>query len=458
MDVIVERKLGMGAFASVYLVKTKFSDDNYYQLALKVMELSRDDERKKAMMRHEVKILRQNHHDNIVLCQADFERNDHIMLVLEYCGGGDLAGYIESLKPSNYLEEKKIIFLAVQIASAIEYLHEHHIIHRDLKPANIFLTEDQTIKVGDLGISRSLESTLAKAKTFIGTPLYMAPEILNYQDYSYKADVWSFGCIFYELMCLKYPFKHTTKEEENILENIREGSDFAKGALQLDEMKRMTAADLHSFLVGMVDHDLIKTVKTSTAIGQPQLPSHKKLIKALNDFHRKASTLDLSSASEENYSDDFESDSEDEDELKDTLMATAIKKMNIQQSDTATTSSIHADKPKKAEITKKKKRDSILKVKVKSKAKNDSLMVYTRGQRVSYNNSDEIGYGDSDETDAFSSNVQQMCKKDIGEEKYERVLSLISSIKDKQTLKKPLKKMLGKDNFKKYEHHFLKRH
>ncbi|KAK6176481.1 hypothetical protein SNE40_014761 [Patella caerulea] len=445
MDVTVERKLGRGAFASVYLVKTKYSDDDYYQFALKVMELSRNDERKKAMMRHEVKILRQNQHNNIVLCQADFERNDHIMLVLEYCGGGDLAGYIESLKPSYYLEEKHIIVLAAQIASAIEYLHNHHIIHRDLKPANIFLTEDQTIKVGDLGISRSLDSTLIKAGTFIGTPLYMAPEILNFQEYSYKADVWSFGCIFYELMCLKYPFKHTTKEEENIQENIREGryipissrydrnlQDFAKGALQLDEKKRMTAVDLHSFLVGMVDRHLIKPVETSTAIGQPQIPSQRKLIKALNDFHRNESTLDLSSASEENYSDDFDSCPEDEDELKDTLKPTVS---NIHQPDTATTSSIHADTLKKVEITKKKKRDSFLKVKVENKAKNDNLMVYTRGQRVFYNNSDQIGYEDSDETDAFSSNVQQMCKKEIGEEKYERVLSLVSSIKDKQTLK-----------------------
>ncbi|KAK6176479.1 hypothetical protein SNE40_014760 [Patella caerulea] len=325
------------------------------------MMLSKNNEPKDAMMRHEVKILRQlNQHNNIVLCQADFERNDHIMLVLEYCGGGDLAGYIESLKPSNYLEEQHIIVLAAQIASAIEFLHKNHIIHRDLKPANIFLTEDQTIKVGDFGISRSLESTLAKAQTYIGTPIYMAPEILNHQEYSSKADVWSFGCIFYELMCLKYPFKHRIEGEENILENIREGryipissrydrnlQDFTKGALQLDEKKRMTAVDLHSFLVGMVDRHLIKPVETSTAIGQPQIPSHKKLIKAVNDFHTKASTLELSSGSEDSYSDDFESLSEsaDEDELRGTLFATAIQNLNIQQCDDATTSSIHVDIP-----------------------------------------------------------------------------------------------------------------
>ena len=96
----------------------------------------------------------------------------------------------------------------VQMSLALSYLHSKKILHRDLKPANIFLSEGKrVIKLGDFGVTKVLSNTLPMAKTKIGTPYYMAPELLLGDAYNYKADVWSLGCVLYELAALAVPFQ-----------------------------------------------------------------------------------------------------------------------------------------------------------------------------------------------------------------------------------------------------------
>lgn len=88
----------------------------------------------------------------------------------------------------------------------MKHVHDRKIIHRDLKGQNIFLTKNNMIKLGDFGIARVLGKTMEKAKTMVGTPYYLSPEIIEQKAYSFKTDIWSLGVILYELCALKPPF------------------------------------------------------------------------------------------------------------------------------------------------------------------------------------------------------------------------------------------------------------
>jgi len=100
----------------------------------------------------------------------------------------------------------------VQMCLALEYIHRRKVLHRDIKSSNVFLTSNNTVKLGDFGISKVLDSTNDIALTVQGTPYYMSPEVCQSKGYSYKSDVWSLGCILYELCTLKHAF-----HSENLL-------------------------------------------------------------------------------------------------------------------------------------------------------------------------------------------------------------------------------------------------
>jgi NIMA (never in mitosis gene a)-related kinase len=97
-----------------------------------------------------------------------------------------------------------------QICLAIKHIHDKKILHRDLKSQNIFLTKNGLIKLGDFGIAKCLNFTLDKAKTIVGTPFYLSPEIIENKPYSFKSDIWSLGVLLYEMVCLKMPFDATS--------------------------------------------------------------------------------------------------------------------------------------------------------------------------------------------------------------------------------------------------------
>lgn len=101
------------------------------------------------------------------------------------------------------MPESQIIALSLQISLAIKHIHDRKILHRDLKCANIFLTKKGIVKLGDFGIAKVLRSTGDMAVTQIGTPYFMSPEILDNKKYNSKTDIWSLGCVLYELMKLK---------------------------------------------------------------------------------------------------------------------------------------------------------------------------------------------------------------------------------------------------------------
>lgn len=117
---------------------------------------------------------------------------------------GDLGQLINKYK----LEEKKfsewqIQNFFIQICFSIEYIHRRRIIHRDIKPSNIFLPKQDFVKLGDFGISKVLENSLDSAMTILGTPYYLSPELCKNKPYNFKTDIWSLGCLLYEMCELK---------------------------------------------------------------------------------------------------------------------------------------------------------------------------------------------------------------------------------------------------------------
>ncbi|KAM9324456.1 serine/threonine-protein kinase Nek4 [Gastrophryne carolinensis] len=137
-----------------------------------------------------------------------------------YCEGGDLYHRLKDQK-GKLLPESQVVEWFVQIAMALQYLHDLHVMHRDLKTQNIFLTKASIIKVGDLGIARVLDSQYDMASTLIGTPYYMSPELFSNKPYNYKSDVWALGCCVYEMATLKHAFN--AKDMNSLVYRIIEG-------------------------------------------------------------------------------------------------------------------------------------------------------------------------------------------------------------------------------------------
>eukprot|EP00421_Protoceratium_reticulatum_P063817 CAMPEP_0168402362 /NCGR_PEP_ID=MMETSP0228-20121227/23581_1 /TAXON_ID=133427 /ORGANISM="Protoceratium reticulatum, Strain CCCM 535 (=CCMP 1889)" /LENGTH=794 /DNA_ID=CAMNT_0008415945 /DNA_START=87 /DNA_END=2469 /DNA_ORIENTATION=+ len=155
----------------------------------------------------EVRLLSSMRHPNIVTYRESFVNGaGHLCIFMEYCEHGDVYTYLQDAKKHGSVpEESRLLEWFVQISLALHALHLKKILHRDLKTQNIFLTGNKSqnmfaLKLGDFGIATVLDSTTELAKTQIGTPFYMSPELINNKPYSYKSDIWGLGCVLYEIV------------------------------------------------------------------------------------------------------------------------------------------------------------------------------------------------------------------------------------------------------------------
>ena len=127
---------------------------------------------------------------------------------MEYCEGSDLKHFIIQHKEKNEIIKEDVIYdIAMDLCLGIKAIHEKKLIHRDLKPENVFIDNNHKIKIGDFGVSKKLETNRKYAQTIVGTNFYMAPEVIKGEEYNNKIDIWSFGCIIYELFTLKVCFE-----------------------------------------------------------------------------------------------------------------------------------------------------------------------------------------------------------------------------------------------------------
>ncbi|NXB48886.1 NEK2 kinase, partial [Leucopsar rothschildi] len=188
-------------------------------------------ESEKQMLVSEVNLLRELRHPNIVrYYDRIIDRSSTTLyIVMEYCDGGDLASLIAKCAKErhvqHFLDESFVLRVLTQLTLALKECHRRSdggvTVHRDLKPANVFLDSKQNVKLGDFGLARILHHDTSFATTFVGTPYYMSPEQMNYMSYNEKSDIWSLGCLMYELCALSPPF--TAYNQKELAEKIREG-------------------------------------------------------------------------------------------------------------------------------------------------------------------------------------------------------------------------------------------
>jgi len=196
-------QLGAGAFGRALLCRDKARE------FVVIKEIRCADKAARAEARREAELLRKHSHPNVCRYIASFadDQRKRFYIVLEHCDGGDLSQAIARRRSERRpYPEAQAAALFVMICLALRHVHARRIVHRDVKAANVFLTKRGIAKLGDFGVSRQLDASVALASTRVGTPYYLAPEIFEGRPYGRAADVWSLGVLFYEILALRVPF------------------------------------------------------------------------------------------------------------------------------------------------------------------------------------------------------------------------------------------------------------
>ncbi|XP_057605569.1 serine/threonine-protein kinase 33 isoform X3 [Hippopotamus amphibius kiboko] len=277
------RILGQGSFGMVIEAIDKETETKW---AIKKVNKEKAGSSAVKLLEREVTILKSVKHEHIIHLEQVFETPKKMYLVMELCEDGELK---EILDRKGHFSENETRWIIQSLASAIAYLHNKDIVHRDLKLENIMVKSsfidannemNLNIKVTDFGLAVKKQGrSEAMMQTTCGTPIYMAPEVINAHDYSQQCDIWSIGVIMYILLCGEAPFMASS--EDKLFELIRKGelhfkdsawdsiSDSAKSVLKqlmkVDPAHRITAKEL-------LDNQWL----TPTAYAKTSVPSKKE--------------------------------------------------------------------------------------------------------------------------------------------------------------------------------------
>lgn len=199
------KTIGKGSFGYAVLVRNVEEKDNL--MVMKIIDIEKMSSKQKEEALTEIKCLKTVDNPFIIKYRESFIEKKALCIVMDYADGGNLYTMINDYKArKEYIPETLVLDIFSQICLAIEHVHSKNILHRDLKTQNIFLMKDRQVKLGDFGVSRILQHTYDLAKTAIGTPYYLSPEICQEMPYNHKSDIWSLGCILYEMLSLNHAF------------------------------------------------------------------------------------------------------------------------------------------------------------------------------------------------------------------------------------------------------------
>jgi len=197
------KKIGEGSFGKALLVQA----EDCTKLVCKLVDVSQASAKETQDAVKEGRLLAQFRHPYVVRYRDNFIDSGWLSILMDYCEGGDLSRQIEQAKKKRQpILEEQVMTWITQALLALKYIHDKHVLHRDLKSSNFFLSKSGNLKMGDFGIAKVLSCTAACAKTQIGTPYYLSPEVCQEKPYTWPSDIWAMGCILYELCALKVPF------------------------------------------------------------------------------------------------------------------------------------------------------------------------------------------------------------------------------------------------------------
>ena len=218
-DFQIISKLGEGAYSTVFKVKRIIDNEIYALKKVKLMNLS---EKEKENSLNEVRILASVKSNFVVSYKEAFfdEKDNTLCIVMEFADRGDLYQKIVAHKKSaKFFEESDIWRIFIQLVKGLKALHDLKILHRDMKSANVFLFSNGCAKLGDLNVSKVARRGLGYTQT--GTPYYASPEVWKDKPYDHKSDVWSLGCVLYEMITLRPPFR--AKDMEGLYNKVCKG-------------------------------------------------------------------------------------------------------------------------------------------------------------------------------------------------------------------------------------------
>ncbi|TFK03568.1 ubiquitin-conjugating enzyme E2 R2 [Platysternon megacephalum] len=249
--------IGEGSFGRVYKGRRKYSAQ---VVALKFIPKVGRSEKELKNLQREIEIMRGLHHPNIVQMLDSFETDKEVVVVTDYAEGE----LFQILEDDGNLPEDQVQDIASQLVSALYYLHSHRILHRDMKPQNILLGKGGIVKLCDFGFARAMSINTMVLTSIKGTPLYMSPELVQEKPYDHTADLWSVGCILYELFVGTPPFythsifqlvsliiKDPIKWPKTMSPSFK---SFLQGLLMKDPRQRLSWPELlcHPFIAGRV--------------------------------------------------------------------------------------------------------------------------------------------------------------------------------------------------------------
>ncbi|XP_019705844.1 serine/threonine-protein kinase ATG1a isoform X3 [Elaeis guineensis] len=293
-DYILGPKIGSGSFAVVWQARHR---QHGLEVAVKEIDKSQLNPKIRDGLLKEISILRQVSHPNIVCLHQAIQTEDKIFLVLEYCTGGDLAAYIQR---RGRVSEAVARHFMRQLASGLQVLWKNNLIHRDLKPQNLLLSstdETPVLKIGDFGFARYL-TPQGLADTLCGSPLYMAPEIIQDRKYDAKADLWSVGAILFQLVTGKLPFDGNTHFQlfqnilatnelqfpEDVLVNLHPDCiDLCRSLLRRNPVERLAFEDFfnHKFMAPRISGTAIESQNTADVNLGDSDPSNSSNVHAM---------------------------------------------------------------------------------------------------------------------------------------------------------------------------------
>ena len=293
-------KIGEGSFSTVLKVQRK-KDGIIY--ALKKVKFSKLNEKEKSNALNEIRILASINNKNIISYkEAFFDENDSSLdIVMEYADKGDLFQLItEHKKTKIHFNEDEIWNTLIQLLNGLKSLHALNILHRDLKSANVFLFKGGIVKIGDLNVSKVTRKGMGYTQT--GTPYYASPEVWKDKPYNSKSDIWSLGCVIYEMCALNPPFK--AQNMEDLFKKVIRGyypdisnkyskdlSEIIKLMIQIEVGARPSCDELLNMpiikkRIEFFKNKDLKEIKEENNIPNNQLLSTIRLPKNINNLSR----------------------------------------------------------------------------------------------------------------------------------------------------------------------------